>query len=89
MSRFFNYSDDDDENRMVNEINVNTCFTFTKKDVVKNGMSHVFEAASESLCDKIEPEFLELILDDLKEIDNTYQFILTIKKSPYFVNIEL
>lgn len=62
------------------EITYNTAITMTKKDLIKNGISYVLEPISSSLFHACKNEFLDLILEDLKDEGNDYQFILTIKQ---------
>jgi hypothetical protein len=64
----------------MDNIMVSTAFVFSKKDLIRNGIGHIFDAVNESLSDKLEPRFVDLIHDDLKESDNAYKFTLTIQR---------
>ncbi len=61
------------------EIVMNTAISFTRKQVIKNGAEECMQAATRSLAQHTMDQFAEMICDNL-QINNEYQFILTIKK---------
>jgi hypothetical protein len=62
------------------EINATSALTITKKNFIGSGVDEILECTAKRLINVIEDKFIDLVLSDLQEIDNAYQFILTIKR---------
>lgn len=57
-----------------------TAISFCKRDLIMSGIDECIEASIMALIQHSKRKFVDLILQDLKEEDNQYQFSLIIKK---------
>lgn len=64
----------------MNEITFNTLRIFGRKELILQGIESILETAAFSLANSVKPKLVDLISEDLKEENNKYQFILTVKK---------
>ncbi len=64
----------------MNEIIRSTALTFSKRDICKQGIRNLIETVLMHLMRGSEDAFADHISEDLKDFDNNYQFILTIKE---------
>jgi hypothetical protein len=64
----------------MDEIVVNTAFTFSKKEVLKFGLQKALEPSIHSLMHKAEDKLVDLVSGQLQDDGNCYQFVLTVKK---------
>lgn len=62
------------------EISSNTAFTASKRDIIARGIDCITLPAIEMLKEKCEKDLVNMIMSDLKEVDNNFHFILTIQK---------
>jgi hypothetical protein len=62
------------------EVTSSTAFTVSKRELLTNGIAYITFPAINALKDKIEKDLVNMIFSDLKDVDNNFQFILTIKK---------
>ncbi len=63
----------------MDEIVVNTAFSFTKKDIVRCGLKTIIDASVASLLNQFEGKFVDMLCERLQDEDNAYQIIFTIK----------
>ena len=64
------------------EVTASTTITVSKRELVQDGTGHhsaVYKAVY-LLQEKIHRDLVNMILSDLKDVDNNFQFELTIKK---------
>ena len=62
------------------ELTANTTFTFSKRDLITDGIYELFHPALNNLKNKLAKDLVNLIIADLRDVDNNFQFILTVKK---------
>lgn len=61
------------------EIVYSTAVTFSEKELIINGLEHCIEASLQALTHAATDKFVNLVIKNLKEEDNRYQFTLKIK----------
>lgn len=61
------------------EVVYTTAVTFSKKDIVMNGIGEAIHSAMMQMLHNAHGQFADLICSDLRDQDNNYQFILTIR----------
>ncbi len=64
----------------MDEVVVNSVFTFSKKEVLKFGLQKALEPSIRSLMNKSEDQLVDLVAGQLQDEGNCYQFVLTVKK---------
>lgn len=62
------------------ECTANTAFTITKRELVIEGINPSVEASFFALKNKIGKDLVNMLMADLRDVDNNLQFTLTIKK---------
>lgn len=72
----------------MDEIVVNTAFTFSKKEVLLFGLQRALEPSIRSLMNKAEEKYIDLVASKLQDDGNCYQFVLTIKKIEFDPELE-
>ena len=64
----------------MDEIISNCVLSLSKKELYKIGIRNMMDAAVRQLMRESEDKFADVTCDKLKDFDNMYQFILTIKE---------
>ena len=64
----------------MNEIQVNTAISLSARDILGYGMKDTLDTSAQALSHHIRESLMDMIMDDFKEQDYCFQFILTIKK---------
>ena len=64
----------------MNEIIFNTVISFSKKEIVKNGIKESLDAIAGSFANAVISKYVDMISEDLKDEENIYQFILSVNK---------
>jgi len=62
------------------ECTATTTFTVTKRELLIDSVDTFVMASMGSLKNKIGKDFVNMILADFKDVDNNFQFELTIRK---------
>ena len=62
------------------EATFSTGITLTKREIIKYGLRFSIEPMVESIKYMLEDTFTDLVSEDLKEIGNSYQLVMTLKK---------
>lgn len=62
------------------EVVYNTAIKFTKKELIMCGIGECIQASVSALLNNARSQFADLILQDLKDENNNFQFVLTIKR---------
>ena len=65
---------------IMNEIQVNTAISLSARDILGYGMKDTLDTSAQALSQHIRESLMDMIMDDFKEQDYCFQFILTIKK---------
>lgn len=64
----------------MNEVSTNIAMNLSKRAMIDLSMSDTLLSNCHELSFSIKEQFLDLLLSDLKDEDNQFQVILTIKK---------
>lgn len=64
----------------MDDVTVNTAFTFSKLEVLKHGLQKALEPSVQQLIYRASDDLVEMVGAQLQDEGNCYQFVLTIKK---------